>query len=155
MAQPPMNTEQLFNLLRYDPETGVFVWTINQKRAGGLNREGYRRIQIQHHEYAEHRLAWLFAHGRWPSNLIDHIDGDKANNALSNLRECTNAENQQNRKQQIGSIGIRLVRNKWEARIRVNHKRYQIGTFDTKEEAQAAYCQAKQRLHPFNPEVRA
>jgi hypothetical protein len=88
-----LTQKHLHELLLYDLETGVFVW--NRARRGvrtgvagcAKSSDGYHRIRIQKKLYLSHRVAWLYVYGVWPSNQLDHIDGNKANNAILNLRE--------------------------------------------------------------------
>ena len=91
--------DELKQLLRYDSETGVFHWREYRRGmsssgiAGTKTKEGYCQIAINDKLHFAHRLAWFYVHGVWPRALIDHIDENKLNNAISNLREATHAEN--------------------------------------------------------------
>ena len=97
------DTELKF-ILHYDPDTGVFKWTENApkhvrgKVAGTLNRSGYRMIGINKKVYLAHRLVWLYETGHFPKKHIDHINNDKDDNRLVNLREVTHQENCHNRR---------------------------------------------------------
>jgi hypothetical protein len=159
-----LTQERLKELLHYDPETGVFtrlVATSNSVKvgdiAGTFDSNGYRQIRIDGKKYAAHRLAVLYMTGKFPANETDHINGDRANNKWSNLRECTKAENQQNRASKKGSLskypGIHWHKRaqKWQAQIKINRKNKHIGLFETEDEAYAAYCKAKAEIHTFNP----
>lgn len=153
---------ELHDCLSYDAETGIFVWIKtywNKKRllgkeAGGLDPEGYRQIKINRRNYRAHNLAWLYVHGRFPAIILDHIDGVKDNNAISNLREVTFAENSQNQKRGHidGEYGLGVDYNKskkrFRARIAFNGKRITLGSFATAEEARKFYLEAKRKLHP-------
>ena len=82
------------DLLNYDPDTGDFTWkvsTSNRVRvgqvAGTLRHDGYIRIKVNGKLYLAHRLAWFFVYGVWPVEFLDHIDQDKSNNRINNLRE--------------------------------------------------------------------
>lgn len=156
--------DELLTLLDYSPETGVFTWlqrvgniAIVGCRAGGYEAEGYRRIKIKRRTYKEHRLAWFYFYGAWPTKDIDHINGCKDDNRIDNLREATQKENHQNRKSNKNStskyLGVSLDTNsgKYKVGITVNQKRTHIGYFANEEDAYAAYCEAKKKLHPFNP----
>lgn len=96
----PLTAEFLRHILRYEPETGNFFWenppsrqTKSGSLAGTRSTEGYWQISIYDRLYRAHRLAWFYTHGDWPANVIDHINGDRTNNSLSNLRDVTQAEN--------------------------------------------------------------
>ncbi|WBK39668.1 hypothetical protein [Xanthomonas phage L522] len=98
--------EQVDQLLAYDPATGELRWKVARGRhgnackagsvAGSVNSRGYIQVGVHGRLYQAHRLAWLLHHGAWPSQQIDHIDRDRTNNRIDNLRECSNSENQQN-----------------------------------------------------------
>lgn len=147
-------------ILDYDPETGIFVWRVKRNNripagsvAGRDNGLGYIRIGINGRNYKAHRLAWLITYGQWPSKHIDHIDGNRANNMISNLREASVSQNSMNRKLSIintsGYKGVYWHTQvyKWQARIMIHGKAKHLGLFDTAEEAHAAYCLAADRLH--------
>jgi hypothetical protein len=136
--------------LDYDPATGVFLWRAVQrrplvgKRAGWMHRNGYWSIRVGGKNYLAHRLAWLHHYGEWPTTSLDHINRDRTDNRIANLREASIAENQRNR---VG-IGYRMENGRWRARIGNAGKILHIGIFDTESEARAAYEQAKRDLHP-------
>ena len=99
-----ISVARLKEVLGYDAKTGVFVWryvrkgmSSNRSLVAGMPRKvrGYRYIRIDGQLYAAHRLAWLYIHGRWPVDQIDHINGIRDDNRLVNLREATNGQNQQ------------------------------------------------------------
>lgn len=99
-----------------------------------------------------HQLAWLLSHDEWPPRNIDHIDMDRANNRLSNLRLATPSQNGANRgRQKNNSSGLKGVAwnkgaKRWRAQIKANGKRRHLGYFDTAEEAHAAYQEAAASL---------
>lgn len=100
---PELTAERLRELLSYDPETGIFrrVATRRQVKSGDIagsdDGKGYWRIRVNGEKHRAHRLAWLYVNGAWPIDQLDHINGDKLDNRICNLREATNSENQQNR----------------------------------------------------------
>jgi hypothetical protein len=129
--------------------------------AGSISKTtGYRQIQINKKCYKEHRLAWLYVHGTLPTNHIDHINGNKHDNRIDNLREATHSENHQNRCTQhnntSGFTGVvwHKRENKWQSRISIDGVRVQLGYFNTPYEAHLAYLKAKAELHTFNPTPR-
>jgi hypothetical protein len=154
-----ISAERLRELLNYDPETGAFTWRAPRRghRAGGiaghLNEKGYVRISVDGRRYAAHRLAWLYMTGEWPEDQIDHKDLSRANNRWENLRPATNAQNQMNSTAKIGTSGRKGVywyAGKWQARIWVNGKAINLGRFEDKEKAAAAYVlHARKRFGEF------
>lgn len=152
--------QQLKAMLNYDEKTGVFSWAkphgkMRQGRqAGYLSWNGYIEIKINKRVYLAHRLAWLFVHGNFPSEHTDHIDGNRANNAISNLREASIAQNLQNQRvayerNSSGMLGVHKARGKWKAQISVGGKTIYLGMFNTPEEAHSKYVVAKRQHHPF------
>ncbi len=144
--------------LDYDEATGVFRWRSSGKAAGYLaGKYGRRQIEIDGVARYAHRLAWLYVHGEWPAGQIDHLNGDKHDNRISNLRVLPGtAENKQNqnrsyRNNSSGMLGVSRDRDRprWRARIMVDGKSRSLGHFGTPEEAAEAYRRAKSELHPF------
>lgn len=106
-----------------------------------------------------HRVAWRIVHGEWPASWIDHINGDRTDNRIENLRLATQAENMQNlrkpgKRNKSGFLGVSWdkVVGLWVAQIRAFGSPHQIGWYETPEEAHAAYMREKMRLHPFYAE---
>lgn len=159
----PLTQARLKELFSYDSQTGIFKRLVNvgPAKAGVYksrpNSTGYFRVCIDGRSYLLHRLAWLYTHGEWPVMLLDHIDGDTKNNKLANLRSCTHLENSQNTSKKARCrSGFRGVygptsAGRWTASIGINYKQIRLGTFDTKEQAHAAYLEAKKTLHSFQP----
>lgn len=150
----------LREFLSYDAASGEFVWlkTVNRKaragdKAGVIEKVGYRRIGFGGKLYLAHRLAWFYVNGTWPK-LLDHINGDKADNRIANLREATDVENQQNRhtpksNNSTGLMGVTRQNGRWKATIYANKVRKHLGYFDTSSLAHAAYLVAKQTFRTF------
>ena len=116
-------------------------------------QNGYCIIRLDDRLYTAHRLAWLYVHGQWPTHQLDHINGNRQDNRLCNLRPATNAENAQNRTRKSntsGFPGVRKTNSKWTAEIKVNYKPIRLGRFDSPEAAYAAYLEAKRKYHPFS-----
>lgn len=147
--------------LMYDPISGNFTWRHSPKYdvyvgdvAGSLRKDGYWKITVQGKHYLAHRLAWYFMYGCWPTDLIDHIDCNKSNNAIANLREANKVLNSQNRKNIVpknkaGLLGAYKKRHRWESKIVVDGVIRRLGIFDTPAEASEAYMIAKQQYHDF------
>jgi hypothetical protein len=156
-----MDVEYLREHIDYDPDTGLFEWRQSRRgirpdnrSAGYLAPDGRWYVTIDYHRYLAHRLAWFYVHGRWPAVSIDHIDGNPSNNRLSNLREATLGQNQQNRRAGCGTsrfLGVHwdTRRQRWLATIKLNRKSRYLGQFLTEEAAAEAYVEAKRRLHEF------
>lgn len=157
--------KRLKELLDYDPGTGIFTWRVGRggkakavSFAGTVSNRGYLQIRIDAKRYYAHRLAWLYFHGEFPSNQLDHINRVRSDNRIANLRPATNSENQQNlskrRDNTSGVIGVswHKQRGKWVARIRVNGRYIYLGLYETVEAATAARLLAKAKLHTFQPE---
>jgi hypothetical protein len=148
-------------LLNYDQSTGVLTWAVdtgtNRAKAGkiaGTECLGYRVIRINRKGYKAHRLAWLHTHGAWPTGVIDHIDGNPLNNALSNLRDVTPAMNQHNRKRadagsKTGQLGVYAspTYGKFYSSIVVGGVKHYLGTFDDAGSAHDAYMAKKAEIH--------
>lgn len=157
-----LTAETLREYVSYDPDTGLMT-RIKSKYKGKIgqvadevDKQGYTRISLFWKTYKVHRLAWLYVHGSLSHLHIDHIDGDKSNNRLANLREATRSENGQNRRRpqpgsKSGLLGatFRKDRGKWIAKIGLDGKRTLIGQYDTALEAHEAYMKAKLVMHPF------
>jgi len=176
MVMRSLTQEIVRDLLEYDPETGIFTWRHRDrkycasdkaqkiwnkryagKKAGALNKFGYIKIKIFHGAFSAHRLAYLYMAGSFPEMEIDHIDRNKSNNRFENLREVSKFVNQQNRFNPRSDSRTQIIgaqksggknSKKFFAKIKVNGKRYHLGTFDTPEQAGSAYLTAKAALHP-------
>jgi len=150
---------ELLSLMTYDPATGVFHWREYKYprrpdlMVGFVSDEGYLRCKIGSQTYPLHRLAWFYVHKRWPSGQIDHINRDKADNRLSNLRVATHGQNQTNAgAHKTNRLGVRGVRKKqrglrYEARITHEGRVIHLGHYLTIEEAAAARKAAERLLH--------
>lgn len=145
-------------LFAYDASTGELTWRAGQQRRAGTRRtDGYMEVKCRGIRLMAHRLAWLLTYGRWPNGEIDHVNGDRADNRLCNLRECSRAENAQNRARMknnsTGQTGVywRASKKRYQARISVGGKRIYLGMFATLDEAAEAYRENKARLHVFAP----
>jgi hypothetical protein len=164
-------------LLIYDPVSGVLtrkerprsdfsslnafaVW--NSRNAGNqitaIDEEGYVFACLDGCRYRAHRIIWLMVHGRWPT-VIDHQDGCRSNNALSNLREVTVRENNRNRgirsDNTSGVPGVYKRGERWQASIRCDGKSRSLGFFDTIQQASDARkaAEAKLGFHPNHGRV--
>lgn len=160
MAAAIITLVELKTLLVYNPDTGLFEWAIDRRSikkdnpVGGVSPRGYRHVKIAGKDYLEHRLAWFYFYGSWPSGHIDHRNGIKTDNRITNLRAATRSQNMQNQRLPHGSsdyLGVCFHKQtgKWQARITVDKKTRCLGRFDSQQEAGEAYLLAKRQLHPF------
>lgn len=144
----------------YDPDSGALAWKQRPSpwkptggRAGYIGNQGYVVVGFERNIYVAHQLIWLLHHGEWPSAQIDHINGDRADNRIANLRLATRAQNQANRgKQKNNTTGFKgVVRShsskSFTAGIWKDRKFNYLGSFATAEAASAAYELAASRLH--------
>lgn len=162
-------------LLRYEPSTGKLFWmprTLDMfpdTRSGRIwntrfaNREaftafdgqGYRKGGVLGSQYKAHRIAWFLHCGSWPDGDLDHIDGDRGNNQISNLRSVTRGGNNRNRAMSSannsGFVGVRWVksRRRWVSEIYFEGKQKRLGYFKTFPEAVHAR-EAAMREHGFS-----
>jgi hypothetical protein len=137
--------ERVIELLSYNQETGSFTNKMTGRRLCE-NSKGYAFIRVDGKSYLAHRLAWLIVTGKWPNEHIDHIDGNKLNNAFSNLREADFSQNGGNSRvrvnNKLGIKGVIAIRNSYRAQIKKNGKNYNLGLFNSPEKASAAYAVA-------------
>ncbi len=146
-----LDLESLKSQIKYESDTGVFTWIISRKgvskgkSAGVIDKKsGYLAIGLNRHIYLGHRLAWFYVHGIWPK-FIDHIDRDRGNNRICNLRECDQLENAWNTSiSKLNSSGVKGVywnkdSKRWHAQGSLNRKRINLGFFQDIDEAREAY----------------
>jgi len=153
-----LTAERLRALLDYCPETGVFTRKKSSgrgfrpagKKAGGVAGHLYVRISVDGSRYYGHHLAWLHYHGDWPDGLIDHIDGNGANNAIKNLRRATSSQNLMNAKASdagipdVRGISKRKDTGAYAVYLNKDGKRYRFGCYPTIEEAIDARIEAEE-----------
>lgn len=158
---PLPSQEVIRAALDYRSDTGEFFWReradisfkvnarFSGKPAGSWNTKRYLSIKINGVHYRAHRLAWVYVYGTEPPHLVDHADGNPANNRIDNIRVATVSQNQQNKRGKIGRVlpkGVKPNRKRFSARVSLNKKVMHLGTFDTPELAHAAYVDAIGRL---------
>lgn len=157
-----LTVRKLREALHYSPETGVFTRLHGLGKGGAAGSvscvHGYMNISIGGKLYRAHRLAWLYMTGAWPKGEIDHLNGKKADNRWENLRDVSHVINMQNQRfahcknKSSGILGVSLDprRNRWSSRICVRGRTFFLGYFNTPDEAQAAYLNAKRSMHQGN-----
>lgn len=151
---------EIDQLLAYDPSTGIFRWKVDRYRqriagevAGSNDGRGYIKICVMKRQIGAHRLAWFLTHRVWPHGVIDHINGDKGDNRLANLRDVSVSANQQNRRKATSNTGVlgvhrNVAHKRYEVKIVIDGVRHRFPTYRTLSEAEAVYLDAKRRLHP-------
>lgn len=160
--------QYLHECFLYNPETGdltwkerprehiarEFVWRrINKLHAGNLagaiNNKGYYIVKICGKIYIVSRIVWAMHHGEWPKEFIDHINGDRKDNRIANLREATHTENCCNRgMEKRNKVGLKgVIKEKKSSKYRASINQVYLGVFPTPELAHAAYCEAADLLH--------
>ena len=144
-----IDSDMVRELFEYDSNTGILLR--DGKEAGYVDNRGYRRVKIYGKPYRSHVIAWLYFYGSLPNNQIDHINGDKINNSISNLRDVSQSENNRNAKlrcdNKTGQVGVYLRDNgKYGAVINYKKEREYLGSFELIEDAVAARVDAQRRL---------
>jgi hypothetical protein len=161
--KPAPDIDYMREVLHYDRTTGIFVWRRRTggkaaagRRAGCVTPNGYRVIAIKNVLYMAHRLAWLYEHEEWPEADVDHINGDRDDNRIANLRPITRSGNNENIRgprsdNRSGLLGARLTPSgTYYAYITVRGVGRYLGTFPTAQEAHEAYMGAKRKHHEAN-----
>lgn len=158
--KPKITHERLLDLVDYDQVTGAFIWNAKREHCrpgnsvGYLMPTGYISICLDGRKYCGHRLAWFYVHGVWPEGVIDHINHDKSDNRLVNLRDVSQTLNLQNRYEPLegsasGVLGASPYKHGgFRASIKVNRRFVHIGVFPTAEQAGEAYLNYKSSHHP-------
>tara|TARA_R110000782_G_scaffold235628_1_gene321660 strand:+ start:173 stop:640 length:468 start_codon:yes stop_codon:yes gene_type:complete len=131
--------KKLKSILEYNKSTGVFLWKKCRNRilgsvAGTIDNKGYRRIGINKSYKRAHALAWFYVYGEWPKSQLDHINRNRDDNRIDNLRDVTSQQNSRNRTPSInkfGVIGLSWCRksNKFYSRITVDRKTKYVGYY--------------------------
>lgn len=155
-----LSADELKKNLFYDESTGIFTWIVNKKRnligtkAIACDAYGYVKIYLNGKHYKAHRLAWLYTYNKFPLYDIDHVDGNRKNNKIENLRDVKHIINSGNFTKKTvrsttGFLGVSKIKGtgKFRATIQVNRKSIHIGIFDTAESAYEAYIIKKREVH--------
>lgn len=168
MKATSLTAERLRQVLHYDPETGKFTWKVTLSRrapagaaAGTCDIRGYQIIRLDHTKYRAHRLAWLYVCGVWPTEELDHINRDRSDNRVANLRLASRPENSQNtspkRSNTSGRKGVswHARTGRWRAHLTLNRRGIHLGYFRDINDAIAARKAAEAKYHPFAPQEAA
>ena len=151
-----VDPEILKQRLHYCDQTGLLFWKesnlmgkgwntrwANKQALSSFSRDGYKKGMLFGKAVQTHRVVWALYYGEWPNGFIDHIDHDKTNNRIENLRIVTNVENQRNMSRQkrnkSGVTGVHWKErdNRWQASIGINGKTKALGYFKEFEDAVA------------------
>lgn len=155
-----LTSEELRRQVAYDPTTGRFTRLQNttRSRAGSeagayISSNGYAYICVGGKKRLAHRLAWLYVYGRYPSVFIDHINGDKTDNRIENLRAASYADNSQNQRRprsdnRLKTMGVVAHGLRFKAQLTIAGVSKYLGVFDTIADAHEAYVRAKRIHHP-------
>jgi hypothetical protein len=158
MKQTEHIKQRVTELFEYNKEDGILLRKISQPKtkvgsiAGCVTPKGYRYVQFDGRKYAVHRLIWLLEFGCFPEQTIDHIDGNKLNNKIENLRDVPVKQNCENKGVQANNkLGVRGVCykpriKKYVAQIQNNGKNTHLGCFDNIDSASKAYELAAQQM---------
>lgn len=153
-----------------DSDSGLLIWKARPRRhfkdersyattnsrfagqaAGAVTRWGYVYVQLGSERIHAHRIIWAINTGAWPSRFLDHINGDKADNRIANLREADRSQNGANRpvspKNKVGLKGVCPHGRRFRAQIKTREKVIYLGMFDTPELAHEAYAAAAIKHH--------
>jgi hypothetical protein len=152
------DVEELHRLFAYDPDTGLLRRKVDSKYkkageiAGRVSGDGYWFVTFKGRACPSHRIIWAMVYGEFPDGHIDHANGIRSDNRIANLRQATRSQNLANcgitRRNSSGHKGVYWhSRNKrWYAKIGrglcAGDPPSHLGTFDTKEQAAAAYRRA-------------
>jgi hypothetical protein len=141
--------ERLRDELDYNPETGELSWKSeapeSTRKVYEKCRDGYLRLSLTidgiSHRFMAHRIAWFMAHGSHPNGEIDHINGDRSDNRLCNMRDvsrsenCRNAAKRKDNKSGVSGVYWDKTQSFWRAMVRHGGKRHYVGVFADIEEA--------------------
>lgn len=145
-----LEINRLKSLLHFSPKSGKFLRLVGRGKhhagqiAGTYQSSGYIQITIDGTAFLAHRLAWFYVYEEWPDE-IDHVNGDRKDNRISNLRSCTRSQNMSNRpvrldsKSRVKGVSFHKASRLWRAQITFNKKVIHIGSFKNKEDAGLAY----------------
>lgn len=147
-----LKIERLRQMLSYNSDTGILTWAksprygieVGSKAGCYRKKDGYECVRLDGKLYLVHRLVWFWVHGEWPVHELDHVNGERTDNRIANLRLATRRQNSGNtrahRDSEVPLKGVSVCRKSGRYRARLNNKT--IGYFSTPEEAHRAYVAA-------------
>jgi hypothetical protein len=160
--KPLPTIERLAQAISYSPSTGELRWRVKigslspGQLAGAKNKKGYICLMLDGKPLYAHRVAWALATGAWPTGVVDHINHDKSDNRLENIRDVSRTANRQNQRAALsnnstGIIGAGARKyGRYVAGIKANGEYHYLGSFGNPQDAHQAYVEAKRKLHEGN-----
>lgn len=145
-----LTKDNLLSVFEY--KDGFLYWRKNGKKAGTRHHTGYTQVGLKGKLYSAHRLVFMMHHGFIPE-IIDHIDGDRSNDRIENLRAASWAQNLQNMKLRPNNkSGVKNVswcgkRNKWIVQLSINGRQTNLGRYDDLELADLIATEAREKYH--------
>lgn len=155
-AKPTPSKNRLRHL--FDYKDGKLFWKVGGagrvigSEAGMTTEKGYRRVRVDGNLHMAHRLVWAYHHDSVPQ-WLDHIDEDKLNNRLENLREATKEQNgynisrRKNNRSGVKGVYWATREKRWVAELSVNKRVKRLGSFDDLELAELVVCEARRLYH--------
>ncbi len=150
--------DKCFEKLLYNQEKGIFTWNYDGTRgvkagdvAGSKTKDGYIMLSVGGKKILAHRVAWLFVYGEFPYGNIDHINRNKSDNRIANLRNANHEQNAQNRlKNSRNTSGYKGVTwhkrdQKWQSAITIKRKVIHLGYYQDPQDAYSAYIEASKK----------
>lgn len=160
MGRYVLSQDTIHQIINYDPDTGIVTPKIGVRAKPRINSFGYLTFYYQGRRYKLHRLIWCYYYGHMPMNNIDHINGDKLDNRIANLRDVPQSVNAKNQKLNIkntskypGVYTDSKYGSSWKARITIDGKTVHLGWFATYEDAVRARKDAEQK-HGFTSRLK-
>lgn len=167
-----LTPEYLRECFAYNPDSGALVWLrrpvthfrnaglmkrwntrYSGKEAGSTTPIGYRIIGINDHTYNAHRIVWMLVYGTWPAEDIDHVNRDRSDNRITNLRLASRSENnynsglRKNNSSGVKGVSWNNLRGMWSVNVNAKGKNVFRGLFHDKEEAIAVCRDARKKIH--------
>lgn len=141
-----MIEELLDHFFVCDLTSGKVFWRVHNgtkcragNESGTLRKDGRVIVKLKGYQIYRYHVIWYFSHGFLPKNQIDHIDRDRSNDSINNLREVSNEQNSWNkglnRNNTSGYKGVYKQRNRFVAQITIKGKTHYLGSFETEEKA--------------------
>lgn len=162
MATADVTPDRFRECFQYNPSTGALYWKVSRGRVAAgakvafVRTDGYVGVSVDGVRCVAHRVIWAIVYGHHPEHQIDHVNGDRQDNRIKNLRDVPHLVNMQNMRDAQSHnkyghlLGAHFHKNdrRWRSNINVGGKLVSLGAFDTEQQAHEAYVQAKRAYHP-------